>query len=175
MNAPSVTGRERFFQPDEVIVTKTDTGGRITYANDVFLKISGLTEAQALGRPHNLIRHPDMPAAVFRLLWDTLKRGEEIFAYVLNRAVNGDHYWVFAHVTPTFDAKGAVAGYHSNRRVPERAVLTGRIQPLYRAMLEAERAAPSRGAGIEAAMTLLNSALQSEGLDYEAFIFSLQA
>ncbi len=173
--AVALTGVERFFGDDEVIVTKTDTGGRITYANPVFLRVSSLGEGEALGRPHNLIRHPDMPACVFRLLWQALGRGEEIFAYVLNRAMNGDHYWVLAHVTPSLDADGKVTGYHSNRRVPDRAVVTNTIAPLYRRLLEAERAAPTRAKGIDASLALLDSILAAEGLDYERFVFSLQA
>ena len=75
------------------------------------------------GQAHNIIRHPDMPRCVFDLLWKTIAGGEEIFAYVKNMAKNGDHYWVFAHVTPTFDAGGRIMGYHSNRRVPERGAV----------------------------------------------------
>lgn len=103
---------------DELIVSKTDLKGRITYANDVFLRVANLAPREALGAPHSLIRHPDMPRCVFKLLWDTIESGEEIFAYVINLAGNGDHYWVFAHVTPSFDASGRMVGYHSNRRRP---------------------------------------------------------
>ena len=70
--SPYVTGKEAFFGDDEIIVSKTDLKGHITYANDVFLKIAGYTEAEVLGRPHNLIRHPDMPRCVYKLLWDTI-------------------------------------------------------------------------------------------------------
>src|SRR5689334_2578922 len=94
------TGVERTFGADEIIVTKTDPRGVITYANEVFLRVSALTEAEAAGQPHSIIRHPDMPRAVFKLLWDTLGERQEIFAYVKNLAADGAHYWVFAHVTP---------------------------------------------------------------------------
>ena len=117
------TGTERTFSPGELIVTKTDPRGVITYANDVFLRMSALTEAEAVGQPHSLIRHPDMPRAVFKLLWDTLQERREIFAYVVNLAADGAHYWVFAHVTPSYDETGRVVGYHSNRRVPSRAAI----------------------------------------------------
>ena len=85
MAAPSIvpTGREAFFAPEDIIVSKTDLRGVITYANGVFQRVSGYSEAELIGRPHNLIRHPDMPACVFRLLWDALNEGSEIFAYVL--------------------------------------------------------------------------------------------
>jgi PAS domain S-box-containing protein len=169
-----LTGVERRFADDDIIVTKTDPGGRITYANPVFLKISNLTEREALGAPHSVIRHPEMPRGVFRLLWETIKSGHEIFAYVLNRASNGDHYWVFAHVTPTFAADGAIAGYHSNRRVPDREVVERTIRPLYRELLAEEQRHDGKAPGIKASLGRLNELLIGKGLDYERFIFSLQ-
>jgi PAS domain S-box-containing protein len=83
------------FREDEIIVSKTDLKGLITYANKTFLDISGFTEEELLGQPHNIIRHPDMPQCVFKLLWKTVAKGDEIFAYVKNMCKNGDHYWVF--------------------------------------------------------------------------------
>ena len=113
------TGVERTFGEDEIIVSKTDAKGIIRYANGVFLRVSGYEEADVLGQPHNIIRHPEMPRCIFRLLWDTIASGEEIFAYVLNLAADGAHYWVFAHVTPSFGPRGEIIGYHSNRRLPD--------------------------------------------------------
>ena len=82
MSTPiTLTGVERTFPEDEFIVSKTDTKGRITYANDVFLKISGFTEDEIVGQPHSIIRNPEMPRCVFKLLWDTIGSGNEIFAY----------------------------------------------------------------------------------------------
>jgi PAS domain S-box-containing protein len=173
MSERPLTGVERHFQPDEIIVTKTDPGGRITYANPVFLRISHITEREALGAPHNLIRHPDMPRCVFKLLWDTVKSGKEIFAYVLNRATNGDHYWVFAHVTPSFDAAGNISGYHSNRRVPERSVIDQTIAPLYRELLAEERKHSSNARAMAASHEMLQKLLAERGQNYEEFIFSL--
>jgi PAS domain S-box-containing protein len=109
------TGRERTWGDEELIVSKTDLKGIITYANRTFLSVAGYTEQEILGKPHSIIRHPDMPRCVFKLLWDTIESGNEIFAYVKNMAKNGDHYWVFAHVTPTLDAHGNIIGYHANR------------------------------------------------------------
>ncbi len=123
MKRPVPTGVECFFRNDEIIVSKTDPRGIVTYANDVFIRVSGYTEEQLLGKPHNLIRHPDMPRSVFHLLWRRIQAGNEIFAYVKNMARNGDHYWVHAHVTPTFDASGRIVNFHSNRRVPDRSAI----------------------------------------------------
>ncbi|HEV7372909.1 PAS domain-containing protein [Arenibaculum sp.] len=169
-----LTGVERRFDPDEIIVTKTDRGGRITYANRVFLRISGLTERQAIGAPHNVIRHPEMPACVFKVLWDTIQARREIFAYVLNRAVNGDHYWVFAHVTPTFDREDRITGYHSNRRVPDRRTVETVVAPLYRDLLAEERRHPRKSQAVAASLARLHTLLAEKGLDYERFVFSLQ-
>ena len=112
------TGNERTFGRDEVIVSKTDAKGVITYANRTFMKVAGFEEDELLGAPHSIIRHPDMPRCVFKLLWDTLAAGREIFAYVVNMAKNGDHYWVFAHVTPSIGLSGDLLGYHSNPSRP---------------------------------------------------------
>ena len=79
-----------------------------------------------MGQPHSIIRHPDMPRAVFKLLWDTVIEGREIFAYVKNKAKNGDFYWVFAHVTPSYDNDRRIIGFHSNRRVPDPKVVAQR-------------------------------------------------
>ena len=103
-----LTGIERKFADDDIIVSKTDLKGRITYANQIFLEIAGYTEKEVLGQPHSMIRHPGMPRCVFKLLWQTIEAGHEIFAYVVNRAKNGDHYWVYAHVTPSFDSTGKI-------------------------------------------------------------------
>ena len=166
------TGVERTFHPDDVIVSKTDTKGIITYANDVFLHLADLSERQAIGAPHSIIRHPDMPRAVFKLLWDTLFRGDEIFAYVLNMSSNGDHYWVFAHVTPTFTVDGGITGFHSNRRVPEKAALDA-VKPLYASLKAIEDAATDRAAGLEASFAAVLKLLRDKGMTYDEFVFSL--
>jgi PAS domain S-box-containing protein len=166
------TGRESPFTEDEIIVTKTDLKGRITYANDVFLRVSRLTPREAVGQPHSVIRHPDMPRAIFKLLWDTLEAKQELFAYVVNLASNGDHYWVFAHVTPSFDAQGNVIGYHSSRRKPDPAQVE-RIKPIYRQLLKEEQAPPNRKEGMLSAYDQLFSMLRSQGVGYDQFVLAL--
>src|SRR5579871_2355063 len=106
------TNHEVTFGDDEIIVSKTDIKGHIQYANEVFLRISGYSENEVLGEPHNVIRHPDMPRCIFKLLWDTISSGHEIFAYVKNLCKDGSYYWVLAHVTPTFNNYGEIIGYH---------------------------------------------------------------
>lgn len=166
------SGVERFFGEDEIIVTKTDLKGRLTYANPLFLSLAGLSEAEALGQPHNIIRHPEMPRCIFKLLWDTIAAGNELFAYVCNMAVNGDHYWVLAHVTPTFDGNGGIVGYHSNRRKPRREAVE-RATALYRELLAEERRQGDGSAGLRASYALLERKLAATGQQYDEFVFSL--
>jgi PAS domain S-box-containing protein len=168
----SLTGRERSFSPDEFIVSKTDTRGIITYANDVFLRIADYTALEVLGKPHNIIRHPHMPRCVFKVLWQRIKTGEEIFAYVINRTKFGDHYWVLAHVTPSVDASGAVIGYHSNRRVPKPGVIAI-IEPFYQTLRAMELSASSSQAGLEASSQALQTWVSQNGGNYDALILSL--
>ena len=170
-----LTGKEVSFGDDEIIVSKTDLKGRITYANDVFMKVAGYTEAELLGQPHSIIRHPDMPRCVFKLLWDTLEAGGEVFAYVINRCKNGDHYWVNAHVTPSrgADGEGQVVGYHSNRRVPDRRIVDGTIIPLYRQLKAKEDSFANRKDGMNAAFQDVIQLLQSKGVGYDEFIATL--
>lgn len=166
------TGIERTWPEDEIIVSKTDTKGIITYANRVFCAVAGYTAAELEGQNHNIIRHPDMPRCVFKLLWDTIAAGEEIFAYVVNQAKNGDHYWVFAHVTPTFDAEMRIVGYHSSRRVPRKEAVAA-AKALYADLLAIEARHASPKDGIAASTAALRSLLKSNNLDYDAFVFSL--
>lgn len=166
------TGKEQTFGKDEIIVSKTDTKGIITYANDVFVRVAGYSEEELVGRPHNLIRHPAMPRCIFRFLWDTLKDGREIFAYVVNLARDGSHYWVFAHVTPSFDTSDNIIGYHSNRRLPRRDALE-KIIPIYEALLSEEKKHPLPEDAIRAGMALLHNTLSKAGVTYEEFIFTL--
>ena len=171
--ASALTGNERFFDRDEIIVSKTDLKGRVTYANQVFLKVAGFTEREIIGEPHSIIRHPDMPRSVFKLLWDTIGAGQEIFAYVINRAKNGDHYWVFAHVSPSLDRNNKVVGYHSNRRVPDRAVIDEHIIPLYRAICEEEASHANRKEGMMAGVKMVTDLLTSKGIGYDEFVATL--
>ncbi len=169
---PALTGRERILPDGDLIVSKTDRAGTITYANRVFQTISGYSESELLGAPHSIVRHPAMPRCVFKFLWDTIEAGQEVFAYVLNLGKSGDHYWVFAHVTPTTDGSNAIVGYHSCRRAPKRDAIT-KIEPVYQQLLEVEarhaRPAEAAQAGLEALVGLL----QQSGVTYEKLVFSL--
>lgn len=168
-----LTGVERKFEDDAIIVSKTDLKGRITYANRHFLQISDYTEKEVLNQPHSLIRHPAMPRCVFKLLWDTISSGQEIFAYVINRTKPGDHYWVYAHVTPCFRDDGVITGYHSNRRVPDHRIIAEHIVPLYQALRDEEARHGNRKDGLTAAEKLVQSVFAEKQVAYDEFIATL--
>ena len=155
----------------DFIVSKTDTRGIITYGNPIFIEFSGYTEQELLGAQHNIIRHPDMPRAAFKLAWDTIQSGKEFFAYVKNMSKDGGFYWVFTHITPDFGAGGQIGGYYSVRRCPKRSAVDT-IAGVYGQMLAAEKAAGAQRA-IEAGTQVLVDQLNASGMSYEELVFAL--
>lgn len=168
-NAP--TNIERQMREDDFIVSKTDPKGIITYGNPIFIEFSGYTEKELIGSPHNIIRHPDMPRAAFKLAWDTILSGNEFFGYVKNMSKDGNYYWVFTHITPDFGGNGEILGFTSVRRCPKRSAVEA-ITPVYRQMVQAEQAAGGRDA-IAAGTKVLVDLLNQTGMGYEQLIFSL--
>lgn len=160
--------------PDYFLVSKTDSRGRITYANRAFMVVSGFPEQELLGCPHSVIRHPDMPRGVFRLLWESVANGDEFFGFIKNRTADGGFYWVFADVTPDWNLSRALDGYHSVRRAPrEEGVRT--MAALYEEMrrVEAERssnAAPEAGRD-----WLLGQAREAGYAGYRDWVLDLQS
>ena len=128
LNLP-VTEHERTFPNEQRLISTTDLNSRITYCNDAFVAISGFTYDELVGQTHNLVRHPDMPAPVFALMWDTIKQGKPWMGVVKNRAKNGDFYWVSAYVTAVYE-NGRISGYESVRSVPSREQIS-RAERLY--------------------------------------------
>jgi PAS domain S-box-containing protein len=165
------TRQERVMREEDFIVSKTDTRGIITYGNPIFIEFSGYTEQELLGSQHNIIRHPDMPRAAFKLAWDTIQSGKEFFAYVKNMSKDGGFYWVFTHITPDFGPGGQIIGYYSVRRCPKRSAIET-IDSVYRQMLAAEQAAGARDA-IAAGTQVLVDQLTAAGMSYEQLVFAL--
>ena len=173
MSRPVPTGVESRFDSDEILVSKTDTRGVITYANPPFIDISGYTEEELIGTAHSVVRHPDMPRCVFGLLWDRIASGSEIFAYVKNLRKDGGHYWVFAHVTPDMDPRsGQIVGYHSCRRqASSEAVRT--IEDLYDQLRKAEARAAGRRDAAAVGQAKLEDILAEVGQSYDQFVLDL--
>lgn len=168
MSAPMPNNHERVMREEDFIVSKTDTTGKLTYCNEIFMKMAAMNEKQLLGKPHNIIRHPDMPKAVFKLLWDRVQNKDEVFAYVKNLSADGSFYWVFANVTASLDSSGKIIGYYSVRRKPNPKALEA-IIPLYSEMLRLEKSS-----GMTASIDYLSTALKKEGVTYDEFITKIQ-
>jgi len=162
----AVTGKERTFTG--TIMSETDSKGRITVANDLFKEIAGYTDEELIGTQHNIVRHPDMPKCVFKLLWDTVSAGKNVSAFVINRAKNGDHYWVLAHVSPLADG----SGYHSDREVPKKESLDV-IIPLYKQLLDEESKHDKPKEAMESSMNMVLALLDEKGVTYDELIQSL--
>ena len=162
------SSNERQVSADAFLVSKTDTKGKITYCNIPFIRIVGAKVDELIGKPHNVVRHPDMPKVVFKILWEHIKNKREVFAYVKNKSFDGSYYWVFANVTASLDENGNVIGYYSVRRKPNPKALEI-IIPLYKQLLDAEKSG-----GIDASSKLLDSILSSKKVDYDEFMNNLQ-
>ncbi|HXR00992.1 MAG TPA: PAS domain-containing methyl-accepting chemotaxis protein, partial [Pseudomonas sp.] len=141
-NNQPITQRERTFPAQQRLISTTDARGVITYCNDAFVEISGFSYGELLKAPHNTVRHPDVPSAVFEHMWSTLKQGLPWMGIVKNRCKNGDHYWVNAYVTPVFENK-QVVGFESVRIKPT-AEQIRRAEALYQRLNSGKAAVPSR-------------------------------
>ena len=163
---------ERVLQEDDFLISKTDLSGKITYANQLFIKYSGYRQSETYNHQHSLVRHPDMPQAVFNLLWQTIKAGHEFNGYVKNLCKDGSFYWVFANVTPSFDNNNNIIGYYSVRRKPSTQAIAA-ITPLYQAMRSAERQENSSKTAVAAGNNILQAHLSQQEMDYDQFVLSL--
>ncbi len=163
-----VIDQERVFGIDELFFSITNKAGIIQQGNSVFVRVSGYSYEEILGAPHNILRHPDMPRVVFKLMWDTIKAGETIAAYVKNRSKCGRYYWVLAVVMPTD------GGYLSIRLKPTSSMLSTVIN-LYGQLLITERQLENEGRSRAEAMAAsgkrLEKALAELGYsDYPSFM-----
>ena len=132
-----VTGQEQSFPEGVPLVSTTDLKGRITYVNSAFVDVSGFSEEELLGQSHNIVRHPDVPPAVFEQMWQTLKQGKPWMGVVKNRCKSGDHYYVNAFVSPVEEG-GAVTGYQSVRLRPKAGQIR-RAEEIYRRVWQGKK------------------------------------
>jgi PAS domain S-box-containing protein len=170
MKKPKVTPIEKevFLKQEDFIVSKTDLKSRILYGNEIFIKISEYDEEELLGKPHNILRHPDMPRCAFKILYDHIQNGKEWFGYVKNLRKDGGYYWVYANISPTFDANGKHIGYYSVRRKP-REGFKSIIEPLYKNLLSIEASS-----GMEAAVETVNELLKSKKMTFNELMIKIQ-
>ncbi|WP_026224333.1 methyl-accepting chemotaxis protein [Methyloversatilis thermotolerans] len=168
----TVTGQERVLSESDHLVSRTDLQGRITYANQDFITVSGFSESELVGQPHSIVRHPDMPAEAFADMWSCLKAGRPWSGLVKNRCKNGDHYWVMANATPVFE-HGQITGYMSmrTRATPEEI---RDVEPAYRAFREGRAHGLALRDG-QVVRTTFSPARFLAGLSIRARMFSIVA
>jgi len=165
---PQPVNEEITLDPKRYIVSKTDPKGIITYGNDYFVQITGYKESELIGKPHNIIRHPDMPRFVFKFMWDRISQNQNIMAIVKNMAKDGRYYWVVTDFEPKVDKlTNKIVSYTAYRKAaPPEAVKT--IEPIYKKMLEIEAES-----GMEGSEKYLRGLLEEKKMTYDEFINSL--
>ncbi len=156
---------EIIVDPKKYILSKTDEKGIIEYCNDYFVEISGYKEEELIGKPHSIIRHPDMPKIVFKLLWQRIQKGESIVAVVKNRAKGGEFYWVMTE----FEIKRSkvtneITGYFAYRRATPRKAIE-KVSPLYKKLVDIEKVS-----GMDGSYKYLVALLEAENKTYDQFI-----
>jgi PAS domain S-box-containing protein len=155
------------FSKKKFIVSKTDINGTITFANKNFCEISGYSEDELIGSPHNILRHPDMPRAIFFLVWTSLLKGEPVSGVVKNLARSGKYYWVIADFDVKRDASGNIKSLTAFRRAAPQHVID-EIEELYDSMLNTEKRR-----GLEGSLSYLESYLEEKQMNYEEFLDDL--
>ena len=152
---------------EDILVSKTDINGRITYGNDKFMEVSGYSKEELIGTPHNIIRHPDMPKVIFYFMWQSIKRGRNIMAVVKNQSKNGNYYWV----TTDFDIQkgrtGEIRNYIAFREPTPRKVIK-EIEEIYRVLLDIEK-----DKGMDGSIEYLELFLSEKGMSYNEYIEDL--
>lgn len=164
---PIVLDEEIKFSKKKFIVSKTDVEGNILFVNKNFCDISGYKYEELMGVPHNILRHPDMPKAIFYMMWKSLLAGMEVSAIIKNVARSGAYYWVIADFSMQRDKYGKLATFTSFKRATPEYVSEG-IEILYRGMMVAER----KG-GLEASLLYLETFLEEKGMSYNEYLEDL--
>jgi len=147
----------------DIIVSKGDEKGDITYANPIFFKLAGYAQGELLFKPHSIIRHPDMPKVIFKLLWDNLKSGKDTYAFVKNLSKDGSFYWVYAHIRVAKNPNGSFRNYVSTRKTMSKKAREI-IEPLYTRLLKAEK-----DSGVDSSISLLEEFLTSNSATLATF------
>jgi PAS domain S-box-containing protein len=168
MTHPKPIDNEIKLSTKRYIVSKTDAKGIIEYGNDYFVEISGYTEAELIGQPHNIVRHPDMPKIVFKMMWDRINKGQNIMAVVKNMAKDGSYYWVVTEFEPKIDSiTNEIISHTAFRKAaPQKAIDV--MMPIYQKLLEIEKTG-----GMEASEKYLRGFLEDNKTTYDEFIDKL--
>ena len=152
----AIKGGERTYAADELFFSTTDAAGRIRRANSIFMRLSGYPRGALVGRAHNVVRHPDMPAGLFRSIWEDISAGGAASAYITNRSSDGGRYRVFATIVPSG------AGFLSVRTLPMRTDLRDAVEAVYARVRQVEAASAAAGASRREAAAAGQAALLEE-------------
>jgi len=163
-NRPISIDEEIIVPENEVLISATNPKGIITDANEVFTKISGYSADELIGSSHNVIRHPDMPKIMFKILWDRIKDKENIMAVVKNLAKDGRYYWVLTDFVTTVDVDRNIVKYTAYRKSVNQKVKDAVI-PLYKALCAIEEFG-----GMDFSEKFINDYFKTTGMTYDEFI-----
>jgi len=165
MKRPEPILNEIQLDPKRYIVSKTDPKGIIEYGNDYFVEISGYSESELIGQPHSIIRHPDMPKVVFKMMWDRINKAQNIMAVVKNMAKDGSYYWVVTEFEPKVDPiTNEIISHTAFRKAAPRKAIEA-IEPIYAKLLEIEAIG-----GMDASEKYLRGYLEEKGIGYDDFV-----
>jgi PAS domain S-box-containing protein len=164
----TIIDKEVSWDKTQVIMSKTNAFGIIEYANEVFVDVSGYEDYELMGQPHNIIRHPDMPKVIFKVLWENLKNGKNFHAIVKNLAKSGRYYWVITDFEISRDENDVIVNYFARRQAVPQEVVALHIEPLYKKLLQIEAAS-----GVEFSEKYLIGFLEEKKKSYVEYIKEL--
>ena len=165
---PTPIDREVVWNKSQVVISEADVYGRITNVNDVFSNVCGYSPDEMIGQPHSIIRHPDMPKLIFKLLWDNLKAGNNFIGVIKNLAKSGEYYWVITDFEMRRDTMGNITHYIARRKSVPKAVIENYVAPLYQTLLKLEKVG-----GMELSARFFKNYLAKQGKDYIDFIIDV--
>jgi len=164
----TIIDKEVSWDKTQVIMSKTNAFGIIEYANETFVDVCGYEDYELMGQPHNIIRHPDMPRVIFKVLWENLKNGKNFHAIVKNLAKSGRFYWVITDFEISRDENDVIVNYFGRRQAVPQEVIALHIEPLYKKLLQIEAAS-----GMEFSEKYLIGFLEEKKKSYVEYIKDL--
>lgn len=167
---PTPIDREVQWDKTKTLISETDVKGTITNVNDVFCAVAHYSASELIGQPHNLIRHPDMPKLIFKLLWDNLKVGNNFVGVIKNLAKTGEYYWVVTDFEMRRDAMGNITHYIGRRKSVPEAAINNYLAPFYESLLKMEKIG-----GVELSSRFFKNYLTKQGKDYIDFVISIMS
>lgn len=165
---PTPIDKEVNWNKSLVVISETDIYGRITNVNDVFCNVCGYSAAEMVGQPHSIIRHPDMPKLIFKLLWDNLKLGNNFIGVIKNLAKSGEYYWVITDFEMRRDSAGNITHYIARRKSVPKGVIDNYVAPLYQTLVKLEKVG-----GMDLSARFFKNYLDKQGKDYIDFIIDV--